>query len=43
MYLALLLVPWAIRDQVLRVGRRLYHGSTSHARGDSGRPLTLRS
>jgi hypothetical protein len=43
MYLALLLVPWGIRDQVLRVGRRLYHGPTSHPRGDRGRPLTLRS
>ena len=32
MYLALLLVPWGVRDHVLRVGRRLYHGPTSDAR-----------
>jgi glycosyltransferase involved in cell wall biosynthesis len=43
MYLALLLVPWGIRDQVLRFGRRLYHGPMHHGRGDGGRPVTLRS
>lgn len=43
LYLALLLVPWVVRDQVLKVGRRLYHGTArhrretlSHARGTTG-------
>ena len=33
--LALLLVPWAVRHQVLRMGKRLYHGTASHARGSA--------
>ena len=33
MYLALLLVPYGLRDHVLRIGKRLYHGTTSHVRG----------
>lgn len=32
-YLALLLVPRGLRDRVLRVGKRLYHGTTRPVRG----------
>ncbi len=33
LYLALLLVPRGLRSPVLRMGRRLYHGTTNHMRG----------
>ena len=32
-YLALVFVPRALRDRLLRVGKRLYHGTASHVRG----------